>query len=210
MKPEILSIEGEHIKKAADVIKKGGVVVYPTESFYGIGVDATNEDAVKRVFQIKKRNKNMPILLIIGIKHMLLSLVEEVPDLANRLIQRFWPGALTIIFKAKAEVLPLLHSGTRKIGIRMSGNPVARSLSELSGVPITGTSANISGNPPCRSADEVIKQLQGINIILDAGLLNAKNATTVIDVTEKPPRIIRRGLISDRLIIECIGEIRYA
>jgi len=210
LKTKVLGIKDKHIRRAADIIKKGGIVVYPTESFYGIGADATNQNAVRKIFQIKKRDENMPILLIIGNKDMLLSLVEEVPDTANRLILKFWPGALTIIFSAKKQVLSLLHSGTGKIGIRMSGNPVARKLSEFSGVPITGTSANISGRPPCKSADEVIEQLQGVDLVLNAGFLDSKAATTVIDVTEKPARIIRKGLIPERLIMECIGEIRYA
>ena len=210
MKTEILGIKDEDIKKAAGVIKRGGIVVYPTESFYGLGADATNGDAVRRIFQIKKRDENMPILVIIGNKEMLFAFAEEVPDKAERLIQMFWPGALTIIFRAKRGMPELLHSKTGKIGIRMSGNPVARRLSELSGTPITGTSANISGKPPCRTVNEVMKQLKGVDIVLDGGILDSVAATTIIDVTEDPPRILRRGLISEDLITECIGEIRYA
>jgi len=210
LKLEILEIYEDHIKEASQVIKKGGIVVYPTESFYGIGADATNEEAIKRILRIKKRRETNPILLIIGNKKMLYSLIEDMPDIGHKLINRFWPGPLTIVFKASKNVLPVLTASTGKIGIRMSGNPVARKLSEFSGVPITGTSANISGRPPCKSADEVIEQLQGVDLVLDAGFLDSKAATTVIDVTEKPARIIRKGLIPERLIMECIGEIRYA
>jgi len=205
-RPQILSLDKENIKKAAYVIKKGGVVVFPTESFYGIGADSTNEDAVKRKFKIKKRQENRPILILIGKKEMLYHLVEDIPPSAQRLMDRFWPGALTIVFKASKEVLPILTAGTGKIGIRMSGNPIARMLSLLSEVPITGTSANISGRPPCISAEEVIKDLEGIDIVLDSGVLKSESATTVIDVTEDPPKIIRKGLISEELIKKCLEE----
>jgi len=210
LKTEILGTKDEHIRRAAETIRKGGIVVYPTESFYGLGADATNGNAVRRIFQIKKRDENMPILVIIGNMGMLFAVAEEVPDKAERLIQRFWPGALTIIFRAKKGVPDLLHSKTGKIGIRMSGNPVARRLSELSGTAITGTSANISGKPPCRTVNDVMKQLKGVDVVLDGGLLDSQAATTIIDVTEDPPRILRKGLISEDLITECIGEIRYA
>ncbi len=206
----MLGVEEEHIWRAAQTIKRGGIVVYPTESFYGIGADATNEDAVKRVFKIKKRRENNPILLIIGKKDMLYPLVNNIPDNAQRLINRFWPGALTIIFNASKNILPILSGGTGKIGVRISGNAVARRLAELSGVPITGTSANISGRPPCRSADEVIGELKGIDMVLDAGILDAEMGTTVIDITGRPPKVLRKGLIAERILRECIGEIDHA
>ncbi len=210
MKPEVLRIEEKAIKRAAEVIKKGGIVVYPTETFYGIGADATNKQAVKKIFQIKKRDEHMPILLIIGDEKMLFSVVEEVPEPAFRLIKKFWPGPLTIIFRAKESIIPILHSYTGKIGVRLSGNYVARQISLLSEVPITGTSANISGKPPCRTPQEVIDQLHDVDLILDAGCLDSKLATTVVDVTESPFRIIRKGVISEKEISSCLGEALYA
>lgn len=204
--PEVLNLDDHHIKKAAYVIKKGGIVVFPTESFYGIGADTTNEDAVKKVFKIKKRQEDKPILILIGKKEMLYPLVEDIPYSAQKLMDRFWPGALTIVFRASKRVLPILTAGTGKIGIRMSGNRIARMLSELSEVPITGTSANVSGRPPCISAEEVIRDLKGIDVVLDAGVLKSEFATTVIDVTEAPPKIIRKGLIPEELIKECLKE----
>jgi L-threonylcarbamoyladenylate synthase len=206
LKPEVLKIGERALKKAAEVIKKGGVVVYPTETFYGIGADATNERAVKKVFQIKKRAEHMPILLIIGNEEMLSSVVKEVPESAFKLIRRFWPGPLTIIFRAKEDVIPALHSSTGKIGVRLSGNYTARQLSILSGVPITGTSANISGSLPCKTAQEVMDQLHGVDLILDAGVVYSELATTVVDVTEKPFKIIRKGVVSEEEISRCLGE----
>ena len=206
----VLGTEQKYIEMASQVIKKGGIVVYPTESFYGIGADATNEKAVKKVFRIKGREEGKPILLIIGNMDMLYLLVEDIPDYALRLIENFWPGPLTILFRASKYVLSALTGGTDKIGIRMSGYPVARMLSELSGVPITGTSANLSGKAPCKSADEIIKELSGIDIILDAGTLSAQKPTTVVDVTVRPAKIIRKGLIPENMIRDVVGEIEYA
>jgi len=211
LKPKIIRADKqESLKRAADVIKRGGIVVYPTETFYGIGADATNEKAVKKIFQIKRRDEHMPILLIIGDEKMLFSVVKDVPEPAFKLIKRFWPGPLTIIFHAKETVIPLLHSYTGKIGVRLSGNYIARQLSLLSEVPITGTSANISGSPPCRKPQEVADQLPDVDLILDAGCLNSELPTTVVDVTETPFRIIRKGVISEKEISKCLGEVLYA
>ncbi len=193
----ILQINEENLKKAADAIREGKVVVFPTESFYGLGADGTNEEAIRKVFKIKKRSEKKPILLIIGKKEMLYSLVEEIPEIAERLMERFWPGPLTIVFKAKKTLSPLLTSGTGKIGIRLSGNPFARRLSQLSSVPITGTSANLSGKDPCRSVEEVISQLnEGPDVILDGGYLRSDLPSTVVDITEGRLKIIREGIIS--------------
>jgi len=207
---EVLKPDEEGLKKAVEVIKRGGVIVYPTETFYGIGADPRNEEAIERIFQIKGRKKDMPILLIIGKKDMLYNLVKEVPDVANSLMNRFWPGPLTIIFQASKNVSPILHAGKGKIGIRLSGNPISRKISELSGIPITGTSANRSGMPPCRTVKEILSELKGIDLILDAGMIESQLPSTVIDVTEKPAKIIREGIISKEKIIECIGELGYA
>ncbi len=206
MKTEVLKVNEEGIRKAVEVIEKGGIIVYPTETFYGIGADPRNEEAIERIFQIKGRKRDMPILLIIGKRDMLYDLVKEIPDVGNKLMNRFWPGPLTIIFQANENVSPLLHAGKGKIGIRLSGNPISRKLSELSKIPITGTSANRSGRPPCRTVEEILSELRGVDLVLDSGRIDSRLPSTVIDVTEDPPKIIREGIVSKEEIMDCIGE----
>ncbi len=207
---KVIKSSKEAIEEAVRIIKQGGVVVYPTESFYGLGADATNEEAIRKVFKIKKRKENNPILLIIGELSMLSDLVKEIPLPAKLLIEKLWPGPLTMLFWAKHNVPSVLHAGTGKIGVRLSANPVARAISKLSEVPITGTSANISGTPPCRTASEVMSQLKGVDLVLDAGKLNSSLPSTVIDVTESPFKLIRKGLISEEKIRECLKGDVYA
>ena len=128
-----------------DVFKKGGIIAYPTETFYGLGVDPFNESAVKKLFQLKGREPDKPIAILVKDKNVLLAVVEEIPPAAEKLIKKFWPGPLTIIFKAKREVPPSLTGNTGKIAVRISSNPITQKLLETIDSPITTTSANPSG-----------------------------------------------------------------
>jgi L-threonylcarbamoyladenylate synthase len=187
----------EGIREAKEIILSGGLVAYPTESFYGLAVNSLDEEAIKRLFKAKKRKSYQPILLLIPSNESLDHYVQNIPDVAYNLIKKFWPGGLTLIFQAASNVSPLLTAGTGKIGIRLSIHPVADALVKAIGIPITGTSANISGYPPCSTAYQAIESLsQTVDLILDGGSTEGKVGSTLLDVTVDPPQILRQGMIS--------------
>ncbi len=184
------------LSRAASVIKDGGLVAFPTETFYGLGASALNEEAIKKIFKIKAREKFKPILILLDSPISLSQFVSEVPLIARKLIDQFWPGALTLIFSASPHLSPLLTGNTGKIGIRVSGSPLVRKLVQLSGVPLTGTSANRSGKSPCFSPSQVIDQLgDRISLLIDGGDTQKDRASTIVDITLFPPRLIRKGIV---------------
>jgi L-threonylcarbamoyladenylate synthase len=184
------------VDRARHIILSGGIVAFPTESFYGLAVNASDENAIGHLFKIKKRMDNMPVLVLIPSLEYLKGYVADVPEIALRLIGRFWPGGLTLLFKAGSAISPLLTAGTAKIGVRVSSHPVAAALAQSIGAPITGTSANISGRPGCVYAKQVYSSLgKGVDLILDGGKTPGGKGTTILDVTVNPPEIIREGMV---------------
>jgi L-threonylcarbamoyladenylate synthase len=184
------------VEQATDVLLAGGVVAYPTETFYGLAVDIRNEQAVKRLFAIKRRSAERPVLILIPARAELEAYAKPIPAVARALIQTFWPGDLTLVFEADPGISPLLTAGTGKIGIRLSSHPLATALASALGAPISGTSANISDRPACRSGEEVLAQMgNDVDMILDAGDTPGKTGSTILDVTIDPPRILRQGVI---------------
>jgi len=191
------------VDRARHIILSGGIVAFPTESFYGLAVNASDENAIGRLFKIKKRMDNMPVLVLIPSLEYLKGYVADVPEIALRLIGRFWPGGLTLLFKAGSAISPLLTADTRKIGIRISSHPLAAALARAVDSPITGTSANISGKPGCVTAKEVYSSLgRGVDLILDGGETKGGKGSTILDVTVDPPEIIREGMISRKQMQE--------
>jgi L-threonylcarbamoyladenylate synthase len=188
--------------EAVRVISEGGMVAFPTESFYGLGVDATNTQAIERLFHIKKRDHRLPILILISSLRELPRYVVSIPSRAKRLGEAFWPGGLTMIFQASTVLSSALTSGTGKVGIRISSHPVAIDLSRSLHVPITATSANISGISPCVTADQVKSWFHhAVDLILDGGKTPGGHPSTILDVTIDPPRMIREGLVKREEII---------
>jgi L-threonylcarbamoyladenylate synthase len=195
----------KQIQEAAQLIRQGGIVAFPTESFYGLGVDPAMESAVERLFLVKRRHKDRPILLLIAAAGALDHLVSRITPAARRLMDAFWPGGLTLVFSASDRIPSAITAGTGKIGIRISSHPVAAALVRAVGGILTGTSANLSGMPPCRYAQEVLRQLGGqVDRILDGGITAGKDASTVLDVSEDPPRILRQGIVSREQLQSCI------
>jgi L-threonylcarbamoyladenylate synthase len=184
---------------AAQCLRSGGLVAYPTETFYGLAVDATNEVAIRKLFFVKARQKDRPILVLIPSVKVLKHYVRYIPPIADQLMSAFWPGALTLVFEAGSTVSPLLTAGTGKIGVRLSSHPIATALTRSIGVPISGTSANISGEPSCRNAENVLRIfVQGVDLILDGGETTGNIGSTILDVTADPPYILREGMIKKR------------
>lgn len=209
--PQILKAGTEYsrenlIRDAAAFVSRGGVIAYPTETFYGLGADATNEKAINRLFEIKGRNFHNPVSVIIGHLQDVYPLVSNITDSARKLMDAFWPGPLTIIFEASERVSPLLTSNTGKIGIRLSGNDIARDIARETGKPLTATSANLSGAPECEDANQVIRQIGNkIEAIVDTGKTGSRTGSTIIDASCEPVRIIRPGAIASEIIQNCVA-----
>lgn len=207
LKAEILS--GSDWKRVSDVFKKGGMIAYPTETFYGLGVDPFNEIAIKKLFALKGRDFDKPVSILIKDKKMLLTVVEAISPLVEILIKKFWPGPLTIIFKAKKSIPSLLTGGTGKIGVRISNNPITQRLLEEIDSPITTTSANPSGEKSPVTANEVMGYFGNkADLILDGGMLYGKLGSTIVDVTEGELAVIREGDISTKMVAECLKDAR--
>lgn len=184
------------IEQAAQIIREGGVVIFPTRGLYGLAADAFNPAAVEKIFNIKNRSFDKPILILFRSIQGLDSLVQTIPAASAALMANFWPGKITIVFKASDTVPTLLTAGTGKIGIRLPGYRVASLLVEATGGPITGTSANISGDGGCAEIDAIDSAvLEQADIILDAGRLKGGKGSTVVDVTVDPPLVLRDGAI---------------
>jgi len=194
---QILKANSRGIGKAAQIILQGGVIAFPTETFYGLAAEAGAEAALKKIFRAKGREEEKPLLLLVADPGWLQGLVQEVPPLAERLIQKFWPGPLTLVFEASSDLSRLLTAGTGKIGIRVSSHPVAQALVRAVGRPITGTSANLSGQPGALSAQAVFQSLgKNLDGILDGGRTAGGPGSTVLDVSGPSPRIIREGALT--------------
>jgi len=190
------------IQKAARVIRKGGVIAFPTRCLYGLGADAFNPEAVNRIFKIKQRPAEKPILILIDDPVRLERLVTRVSGAALTIMDRFWPGKVTLVFEARADVPPYLTAGTGKIGVRLAGHPVASSLVRELQLPLTGTSANVSGRPGCHQIGNLPPEVtEQLDLILDAGPLKGGRGSTVVDVTGEVPRVLREGEVSMQDII---------
>jgi len=185
------------LEKAAAVVKNGGIVIFPTRTLYGIGVDAFNREAVNRVFRIKQRDAQNPLSVLIRSRDAVAALAAKIPSAAEKFMAALWPGRLTIVFSARPNVLSSLTAGTGKIGIRMPEHPAASGLVESLNCPLTATSANLSGQPGADSVDQLpVELLRNVDLVIDAGKLKGGIGSTVVDVTVSPPVILREGEVS--------------
>ncbi|MDY6836786.1 MAG: L-threonylcarbamoyladenylate synthase [Thermodesulfobacteriota bacterium] len=190
------SPDQEMVRRAATWINRGGLVVFPTSTFYGIGAQALNVHAVDRVFQVKERHKGNPLLVLIASLDDLSPLVQSIPETAEALIKAFWPGGITLVFDAADTVPENLTGYTGKIGVRLASHPVAGALVKVVSGPITGTSANLSGEGGCTAVADLSRRINDqVDLVLDAGQLAGVRGSTVVDVTTKSPRILREGVI---------------
>jgi L-threonylcarbamoyladenylate synthase len=185
------------IMKAAESISSGGCVCLPTRCLYGLAADAFNPAAVDRIFKIKRRPVQNPLLVLINSTGQLDRLVKHIPSAALSIMANFWPGRVTLVFEALKNLPDGLTAGTGKIGVRQCGHPVAAAVAAAFQGPVTGTSANLSGSAGCRRLAELDPAiLTQIDLALDAGALEGGVGSTVVDVTGKKVRILREGIVS--------------
>jgi L-threonylcarbamoyladenylate synthase len=181
---------------AAGILRRGGLVAFPTETFYGLGADALDARAVARVFAAKGRPSGKPLLVLVESTGMVGRVAADVPPRAVRLAERHWPGPLTLVLPARAGLPPALTAGTGTIGVRVPGHPLARALVAAAGVPVTAPSANPSGAPAPRTAAEVVAGLgDRVDLVLDGGPTAGGPPSTVVDLTVEPPRVLRAGAV---------------
>lgn len=184
--------------RCRDVVRAGGVIAYPTETFYGLGADPRNPDAVKRLFEIKGRPAGQPVLLLLHNRSMVREWAQGITTEAEALMDAFWPGPLTLVFTALPSVLQELTGGTGCIGLRVPGNAVTRRLLEALGTELTGTSANRSGGPALQTAQDVAAAIGGqVDLILDAGSTPGGKASSVVDVSTAGLTMVREGVVSE-------------
>jgi L-threonylcarbamoyladenylate synthase len=183
------------LAEAAAVLAGGGLVAFPTETFYGLAAAALDGDAVRRIFAVKGRPESRPLLVLVDGVAMA-ETIAEIPWQARSLIATHWPGALTLVFRARPVVPADVTASTGTIGVRWSSHPVARGLAAALGAPVTGPSANATGAQPPTTAAAVIAALpNGIDLVLDGGETAGGLPSTVLDVTVDPPRVLRAGAV---------------
>ncbi|AEC51980.1 sua5 superfamily-related protein [Pyrococcus sp. NA2] len=202
-------IDERKLRIAARLIREGKLVAFPTETVYGLGADALNESAVRRIFEAKGRPADNPLIVHISSFSQVHELAREVPEEAKMLAREFWPGPLAIVLP-KSEIVPKVTTGgLDTVAIRMPANKIALKLIELSGRPIAAPSANISGKPSPTSAEHVAEDFYGkIECIVDGGETKIGVESTVIDLTEWPPVLLRPGGLPLEEIERVIGEVR--
>lgn len=192
---------------ALQALKQGGIVAYPTETFYGLAVDPANEQAIAALFTLKGRERNNPLSLLVPSMEQLFSLVSSVQEPYEKLIDNFWPGPLTLIFPARENVSPLLTGGGTTIAIRISSHPVAQQFCTMWGGAITATSANFSGEPALVTAGEVAEHLgEQVSFILDGGTSPGGKGSTIVRCVEKEKecQILRQGVIAEKDLSEVL------
>jgi L-threonylcarbamoyladenylate synthase len=215
VKAKILKVNPEcpepaSIEEAAGAIREKKLVAFPTDTVYGLGADAFSVEAIRRVFQAKERRPGKPFSLLVSGFTGLELLVEETPPQALLLASSFWPGPLTLVFKASRRVPDLLTSSSGKVGIRIPDNKIALALIKAAGTPLTGSSANRSGGAEPIGAEDVQQDLgERIDLILDGGKVKLGTPSTVLDISNGSPRVLRWGVIS-RVRIEEVLEERVA
>lgn len=197
------------IREAAQILREGGLVAFPTETVYGLGADARSEKAVSRIFTAKGRPGDNPLIVHIGQVSKLRDLIAELPPKGESLIRRFWPGPLTLVLPHKGTVARKVTAGLDTVGVRMPSHPVALALLQESGLPVAAPSANRSGRPSPTEAEHVWEDLgERIDGLLDAGPTGVGVESTVVDVTGPVPLLLRPGGVTLEELRETVGEVR--
>ena len=204
MKTEIITNEIEH---AAEIIRQGGLVAVPTETVYGLAGNGLNEQAVSEIYRVKGRPEVKPLSLMVHDSSALDAYCEDVPAGAYALAKRFWPGPLTIVLKAKDIVPEIVRAGGSTVGLRCPDHPATLALLEQCGLPLAAPSANMSGAPSPKSAEDVLSGLGGeIDAVIDGGVCGIGTESTIIDMSSKPYRILRHGALSEEDIAQALVE----
>lgn len=198
----------EELQKAADILRNGGLVAFPTETVYGLGGDGLLADAARKIYEAKGRPSDNPLIIHIADIESLSRLTDSIPEKARILAEKFWPGPLTMIFPKSSQVPYSTTGGLDTVAVRMPSHPAALALIRESGVLIAAPSANTSGRPSPTKASHVKEDLDGkIDMILDGGTVGIGIESTIVDMTSEPPMILRPGYITKEMLEEAIGSV---
>lgn len=198
----------EAIVEAAQLLKDGHTVAFPTETVYGLGADATNAEAVAKIFQAKGRPQDNPLIAHVATKDQLVKLVKDIPDYVDKLIDAFSPGPITYVLPSNGVCADNVTAGLPTVGVRIPSHPVALTLLKVCDVPIAAPSANLSGKPSPTTAEHVWEDLNGrIAGIVDGGATGVGVESTILDCTQETPAILRPGGISKEEIEEIVGTV---
>lgn len=201
----------EAIERAASIIRDGGLVAFPTETVYGLGADAMNENAVEKIFKAKGRPADNPLIVHVCGREMLDLVTDGVSKTAEQLIQQFWPGPLSLVLERNRDVARSVSAGLTTVAARMPRNAIALELIRCSRTPIAAPSANTSGKPSPTASAHVLDDLDGrIEMILDGGTTNIGIESTVLDMTTDPPMILRPGWVTREMLTAVIGRVEEA
>ena len=201
-------LKEELLKRPAEILRNGGLVAFPTETVYGLGANALNETAAKKIYEAKGRPSDNPLIAHIADSAGLRPLVSEIPEAGKKLMDAFWPGPLTLIFPKSSMVPYGTTGGLDTVAVRMPSDPVARALIRLSGVPVAAPSANTSGRPSPTRADHVWQDMNGkIDMIVDGGAVGIGVESTIIDVSCEVPMILRPGAVTQEMASAVLGHM---
>lgn len=213
MNTKVVKVDDNNISKAAiseagEIIRQGGLVAFPTETVYGLGANALNEEAVKKIFLAKGRPQDNPLIVHISNIKQIYPLVKSIPDAAKKLMEKFWPGPMTIILE-KTDIIPdVTSAGLDSVGIRMPSNKIARELISAANVPIAAPSANISGRPSPTDVERCVEDLDGkVDYIIGGSICRVGVESTVIDCTVYPPCVLRPGGITLEMLRDVDNNI---
>lgn len=214
MKTKIIRIENkenlrdEQLLEAAEILRNGGLVAFPTETVYGLGANALEAEASAKIYAAKGRPSDNPLIAHIASMDDLPKLAAEIPEAGRRLAEKYWPGPLTLIFPKKDIVPYGTTGGLDTVAVRMPSDPVANGLIRLAGIPVAAPSANTSGRPSPTKAEHVIEDMNGkIEMIIDGGEVGIGVESTIVDVSGKVPALLRPGAITIEMLRETIGEV---
>ncbi len=198
------------IQAAGEVIRRGGLVAFPTETVYGLGANAWDEAAVSKIFRAKRRPANDPLIVHIAQQSQLAEIALDIPDIASTLSQRFWPGALTVILKKQTRIPPNVTAGLDTIAVRMPDHPVALALLRAAAVPIAAPSANQFSRPSPTTAGHVMDDLKGhVDVLLDGGSASIGVESTILSLVEDVPRVLRPGGVSLEALRQMMPQVIY-
>lgn len=197
------------LRIVSEVIKNGGLVAFPTETVYGLGVNTFDERAVMKIFKVKKRPPDNPLIIHISKLEQLENIVSEFSEIAEKLAKIFWPGPLTMILKKSVEVPDIVCAGLPTVAVRMPSHPVAKKLIEFAEVPIAAPSANLSGRPSPTLGEHVIKDLFGkIDVILEAGKTPLGLESTIVNISRFPPTLLRPGPVTVEKLKQILPDLQ--
>lgn len=208
MKTLLLGTDNKDLARASDILRSGGLVAVPTETVYGLGANAFDKNACLKIFEAKGRPADNPLIVHIAHQSQLLDIVEEVNENAEKLINSFWPGPLTIVMKKSNKIPAEVSAGLDTVAVRMPSHKTAYQLLDMCGIPIAAPSANTSGKPSPTTAKHVFEDMNGrIDAIVDGGSCTVGLESTVIDVTEDVPKLLRPGGITYEQLCDVLGTV---